>query len=226
MNAEIKQRAKDIVKNDLVNMLIGTAILSAASILASHISGGFIAEAVSSLISAVISAGQACFFFRAYNRGSADINDTYALLKDQLHLSKIITIMLAMWVVNTLIGIASTVLAFIPLLGVIAVIVIVLLVNYLLIIVWYLFVANPEYPTEYYLKGSVRYMSGNMLSYIGFAISVGFLPALIEVLVAGFVGTTLAAVLCIPFDAYIGLAMAGFIANLIPDSWFNGTEVI
>ena len=113
----------------------------------------------------------------------------------------------------------------IPVIGAIVVLIGVLLISYLLMIVWYLFVANPEYPTEYYLKGSVKYMGDNLLAYIGFAISVAFVPVLIEMVVSMFVGSAVAGVLCIPFDAYINLAVAGYVSQIIPDAWFNGTEI-
>ncbi len=225
MTAQIKQRAKDIMKADTTNMLIGAGIFAVVSLLASAISGGLIGDILSGLITTVAAACSARFYFRAYNRGKADINDTFVLLQDSTHMTKIITIMLAMWVINTIVGIAGTVLMFIPLIGIFAFLIIVLAVGFLLMIVWFLFVANPEYPTEYYLKGSSKYMGPEIFSYIGFAISVSIVPVLIEVVVSMFVGSTLAGILCIPFDAYINLAVAGFIANIIPDRWFNGTEV-
>ena len=225
MTFDIKQRAKDIMKADLTNMLIGAAVFSVVSIVSSYIDGGVIGSVVSGLISTLASACSACFYFRAFNRGKADIYDTYAILTDSVHFSKVLTLGLAMWVINTLIGIVSAVFAIIPFIGVIIVLIGVLLVTYMLMIVWYLFVANPEYSTEYYLKGSVRYMSNHLLSYIGFAISVAFVPVLIEIVVSMFVGNALAGILCIPFDAYISLAIAGFVSSIIPDAWFNGTEI-
>ncbi len=226
MTAQIKQRAKDIIKNDLTNMLIGAAIFSVVSIVASYLDGGLIGGVISGLITTLASACSACFYFRAFNRGKADIYDTYAMLTDSVHFSKVLTLGLAMWVINTLIGIASTVLAIIPLIGVIIALIGILLITYMLMIVWYLFVANPGYPTEYYLKGSVRYMGSNLLGYIGFAISVAFVPVLIEIVVSMFFGSALSSILCIPFDAYISLAIAGYVSSIIPDNWFNGTAII
>lgn len=224
MTSAIKQRAKDIVKADMTNILVGAGIFTLVSLLRSAVSGGIVGDMLSGFISSVGGACSACFYFRAYNRGHSDINDTYALLTDSLHMRKIVSIVLAMWIINTLVGIASTVIAFIPLIGVLAILIITLLVGYLLRIVWFLFVANPEYPTEYYLKGSVEYMGSQLLPYIGFAISVSFVPALIEILVSMFVGGTIAGIMCIPFKAYINLAIAGFVTNIIPDEWFNGTK--
>ena len=225
MTAAIKQRAKDIIKSDISNLMIGAGAFALASILASYLDGGLIGGIISGLISTLVSACSACFYFRAFNRGKSDIYDTYSLLTDSVHFSKVLTIGLAIWVINTLIGIVSTVLAFVPVIGAIVVLIGVLLISYLLMIVWYLFVANPEYPTEYYLKGSVKYMGDNLLAYIGFAISVAFVPVLIEMVVSMFVGSAVAGVLCIPFDAYINLAVAGYVSQIIPDAWFNGTEI-
>lgn len=228
MTTDIKQRAKDIVKSDLNNMVIGTGIFALISILASAMGDGIIASAVSGLISSVAAACSACFYFRAFNRGKSDLYDTYALLTDSTHMTKIISIILAMWLVNTLFGIAATFIAFIPFIGALAVFVLILLVGYLLAIVWYLFVANPDYPTDYYLKGSVKYMGagGTLLSFIGFVFIVSFVPALIEGLLAMLVGGAIASVLCIPLDAYVNLAIAGYVSSIIPDAWFNGTEIL
>ncbi len=225
MTANIKQRAKDIVAADIKTMLIGTGIFTVVSLLASTMGDGIIASALSSLITSVAAACSAQFYFRAYNRGKGELSDTYSMLTDSVHMSKILTIILAMWVINTIVTIASTFLAFIPVIGVIALLVIVLAVSYLLMPVWFLFVANPEYPTEYYLKGSVKYMKPKVFSYIGFAFSVAFVPVLIEAMISFFTGETLAGILCIPFEAYINLAVAGFVADIIPDAWFDGTEV-
>lgn len=226
MTVDIKQRAKDIMKSDMVNMLIGAAIFAVVSIVSASISGGIIGNAIAGLINSVAGACSACFYFRAYNRGKADINDTYSLLKDSANLPKIMTIMLAMWIINTLISLAGNILVFIPLVGIIAWMVLAIGASFLLMIVWYLFVANPDYPTEYYLKGSSKYMGPEFFSYIGFVISVAIGPILIEALVSMILGGTLAGILCIPFDVYINLAIAGFIASIIPDRWFNGTEIL
>lgn len=223
MNAQIKQRAKDIMKADMTNMLIGAAIFAAVSLVSSALTGGLVGNAVAGLINAVAGACAARFYFRAYNRGKADVNDIFALLKDSANLSKVLTIMVAIWLVNIIIEIICGILVFIPLLGAIAVLVIGLLASLLLRIVWHLFVANPQYPTEYYLKGSSSYMGGQLVAYIVFSFSVAFVPALIEILVSIFVGGTIANILCIPFDAYISLATSGFVATIIPDEWYNGT---
>ncbi len=225
MNAQIKQRAKDIVKSDMTNILIGTAIFAVASLVASALTGNIIGNALAGLINAVAGACSACFYFRAYNRGNADITDTFALLKDNMHLAKILTIMLAMWLVNTLISIVGSVIVIIPIVGAVVYLVTVMLIGYMLRIVWYLFVANPEYPTEYYLKGSVRYMSNMLAEFFIFSFSVTLGPALIEFLLTMFLGDTIAGILCIPFDAYISLAIAGFVTSIIPDEWYSGTAV-
>ena len=225
MIADIKPRAKEIMKADGLNLTIGAGIFVLIDVLAAQIGGGIISDALSGLITSVCAACSACFFFRAYNRGKADINDVYSLLTDSVHMPKMLTIILAMWLIHFILGICSTFMAFIPVLGLIAVLVITLIVSFALLVVWYLFVANPDYPTEYYLKGSMKYMKGNYFMYFGFVISVIFVPALIEGAVALVLGNTIASVLCIPFEAYINLCIAGFFSYIIPDHWFNGTEV-
>ena len=224
MNINIKQRAKDIMKADMVTMLMGAGIFAIVNMLVTFLNTNQVGSIFAGFISAISSACAACFFFRAFNRGRGDVYDTYALLTDSVNLAKASTIMVAVWIVETLTGLLTNVLVMIPLLGTIAAMVIIIMVPYLLMIVWYLFVANPQYPVDYYLKASVKYMSGKFLMYIGFAIALGFVPWLIELALATFLGSAIASVLCLPLEAYISLAMAGYFTQLIPSSWYAGTE--
>ena len=225
MYPNIKQRAKDIMKTDLVNMLIGSGIFAVVNMLAAILNTNYLGSVISGLLTTLASACAACFYFRAYNRGRGDVYDTYALFTDSVHFSKATALMFAMWIVNTLISMLTTVLAVIPLVGVIASLIITIVVTFLLRIVWYLFFANPQYPTGHYLKGSAEYMGGNFVNLLVFSFSVSFVPALIEIAVSMFVGGRIADILCLPLDAYVNLAMAGFFAQLIPDRWYNGTAM-
>ena len=67
---------------------------------------------------------------------------------------------------------------------------------------------------------------GTLLSFIGFVFIVSFVPALIEGMLAMLVGDAIASVLCIPLDAYVNLAIAGYVSSIIPDAWFSGTEIL
>ena len=222
MYTNIKQRSKDIMKADMATMLIGTGIFAAVNMLAAYLATGYIGSFLSGLLSTLSSACAACFYFRAYNRGKGDVYDTYALFTDSINLSKALTIMMAMWIINTLLTMAMTALAIIPLVGAIAAMIMAIIVSFLLRIVWYLFVANPQYPTGHYLKGSADYMGGNFVNLLVFSFSVTIVPALIELAVSIFVGSTIANILCLPLEAYISLAMAGYFAQLIPDEWYAG----
>ena len=219
MNKQIKQRAKDILKNDLVTILIGAGIFALASTVASIVNTNTIGSIISGLISTLVSACSACFYYRAFLRGRGDTYDTYALLTDSVNLSKAINIGFTMWILNTLISMLSTVLLVIPLVGAIAALLIVTLISYMLRIVWYLFIVNPRYQPVDYLKYSAEYMSGNIIEFIIFSISVTFIPVILESLLAFFIGSQFANIICLPLDAYVSLAMAGYFAHLIPSNW-------
>lgn len=219
MNTQIKQRAKDIMKNDLITMLIGAGIFTLASNAASVINTSTIGSFFAGLISTLVSACSACFYYRAFLRGRGNTYDTYALLTDSVNMSKAINIGFVMWILNTLISMLSTVLMVIPLVGAIAALLIVSLVSYMLRIVWYLFIANPRHQPVDYLKYSAEYMSGNIIEFIIFSISVTFVPMLINTVLSTFIGSQFANIICLPLDAYVNLAMAGYFAKLIPNNW-------
>ncbi len=219
MNANIKKRAKDIMKNDLVTMLIGAGIFTLVNTLASAVNTNSIGSIITGLVTTITSACAACFYYRAFIRGRGDTYDTYALLTDSVNLSKAINIGFIMWIVNTIISMLVTALTLIPLIGAIAAIVIMAVVSYLLRIVWYLFVVNPRYQPVDYLKYSAEYMKGHFIELLVFSISVTLVPALLEGMLTIFVGYQIAGIICLPLEAYVSLAMAGYFAQLIPSNW-------
>lgn len=223
MNKYIKQRAKEIVQNDMPTMLIGTGFFVLISYLTSYITGDIVANVIHGFVATLITACSACFYFRAYNRGHGDLKDIYFILTDKDNYAKIASLMLAMWVINTLVNIASGFAAFIPLIGLVCILIATLIVHYLLRMVWFLFVANTQYPTEYYFKGSSKYMGSQIVAFFVFTISVMFVPAIIEGLLGTVINSSVAEFLCIPLDAYIDLALAGFLSSIIPNEWFDGT---
>ena len=219
MNKQIKQRAKDIMKNDLITMLIGTGIFTLASTAVSAVNTNTIGSVIAGLVSTLVSACSACFYYRAFLRGRGDTYDTYALLTDSVNLSKAINIGFIMWILNTLISMLSTFLLVIPLVGAIVAFLIITLISYMLRVVWYLFIVNPRYQPGDYLKYSAEYMSGNIIEFIIFSISVTFVPIMIEAILAAFIGSQFANIICLPLDAYVSLAMAGYFTQLIPSNW-------
>lgn len=229
MDINIKQRAKDILKNDMITILSGAGIIGLMNILAESIGTDQIGMIIAGFITALASACAACFYFRAFHRGAGDVFDTYALLTDKNVFSKVTTIMMAMWIVNIVAELLMKAVLIVPIIGKAIVLLMMVVVRYvilpyLLSIVWYLFVANPQYPTAYYLKASAKYLRGYFMIYIGFTVSVNFLPYLIQVLLSMFIGSTFASILCMPLRAYVNLAMAGFFSSLIPNRWFAGVE--
>ena len=223
MDKQIKQRAKDIVQSDLPTMLIATSIFTLVSYGASCITGNIVASIVSAFITAVVTACSACFYFRAYNRGHGDVKDIYRILTDKDNIAKIASIMLTMWIIHTLLGVAALFAAVIPLVGLIVILVATVMVFYLLRMVWFLFIANPQYSVDYYFKGSCTYMGHVIISFFVFTVSVSIVPAIIELLITTLAGATIANLVCIPLNAYVDLALAGYLSSIIPNEWFDGT---
>ena len=61
MIADIKPRAKEIMKADGLNLTIGAGIFVLIGVLAAQIGGGIISDALSGLITSVCAACSACF---------------------------------------------------------------------------------------------------------------------------------------------------------------------
>ena len=120
-----------------------------------------------------------------------------------------------MWIVETIVSLLSDILSVIPL----AALIITAVVSYLLRIVWYLFVINPRYQPVDYLKYSAEYMRGHFMEFLVFSLSVAFIPVAIETALSFIVGIYIANIICLPLEAYVSLAMAGYFAHLIPSNW-------
>lgn len=215
MNASIRKRAKDIMKKDIMTMLTGAGIFALINILAIFINTSSVGSIFAGLVTTIAAACSACFYYRAFIRGRGDTYDTYALLTDNFNLSKAINIGFIMWIVEIIVSLLTDLLSVIPL----AALIITAVVSYLLRIVWYLFVINPRYQPVDYLKYSAEYMRGHFIEFLIFSLSVAFIPVAIETALSFFVGYYIADIICLPLQAYVNLAMAGYFAHLIPSNW-------
>ncbi len=231
MHQQIKERAKGIYRANKRELIMVMAIYTAVEYLIGMFSGNIILNTIAAFFTAVLSASQACFWFRTYNRGTPDYTDMYTMLMDKAHQITILTIIVIRFILEAVIGAVTVILAFIPVINIFAILV-VWLIGMLLSIVWYLFVANPYYSAGDCFRGSWKYMSNEVADYVIFSISISLLPAIFCVVVGTFVsillpflGSIITTVMFALFEIYISLAMAGFVSDIIPDEWYRGTAV-
>ncbi len=233
MNNRIRERSMQIFKSNWQTFVAVAAAYSIISYLLIDISDGIFSALISSVVNTFLQRSMACFYLRAYNRGTPDIHDTYLIFTYKDTISKAISIMLVMFAFNFAINAIATLFAFSLFTAVISLIVILggSIVMLMFIPIWYLYVTNPNYPTAYYFKGSMAYMNGGILDYIGFALGTFFrvlLPLLGVSIILAILPLTpdlenlLQNVATGIVDIYVRLAVAGYISRLIPDNWFAG----
>lgn len=220
-NKEIRDRAIQIIKNDIVPFLIVGFIYGLVDQIMKSLGSGMLIKIFTAVADSVISASSACFYMRAFNRGTPNIGDMYEIFTYKDDLNKMFSIMTLLFIINLAGQVIMSVVAFIPLINIIAVVVI-LIIGYLLNLVWYLFVTNSHYPTENYVKASIRYMGNYGFDYIRFTFVTAILPAII-VGVVGVILPPVGTLLSIPMNVYIGLATAGYVSTvMIPNEWYSG----
>ncbi|MBQ8603267.1 MAG: hypothetical protein IJ410_00275 [Oscillospiraceae bacterium] len=231
MYQHIKDRAKEIYRSNTQILLMVMAIYTAIEYMTGILSGNIIFTIIASFITAALSASKAYFWFRTYNRDTPDYTDMYSIFLDKTHQNTILTIMTIRFLIDAVLGVVTTVLAFIPVLNIVAVIA-VAAVGLLLSIVWYLFAANPYYSAGDCFRASWEYMKSKVIEYIIFVLSVAIVPALFCGLIGAFIsmllpflGSIITTVLFAVFEVYISLATAGYVSELIPQEWYRGTAV-
>ena len=219
MISKIVNKSIDIIKAGFATVMIAGAIYSVGEVLIGNMSMGILAV-FTGIIGTLLTVSSACFFFRAYNRGSADLTDTYILFTYPEVFRKMLSVFFA--IIGLLGDVVVRLLAFVPMINVIVAIV-VIAIQFLLSLAVYLFVANQNYPTDYYLKASARYLGSNRLGYIGFIILIGIVPAIIQALISGILGELIGSIVAIPLRAFVDLCVAGYVAEkIIPSEWYAG----
>ena len=220
MNKQIRERAKSIFWADYKNLLIAGLIYSLMSIILSLVkTNNIIATSAMSLLSTFVSASSAYFYFNTYIKEKSDFQDMYIIFTDGKNFSKLMSIVITLWLIYSLILIIVAIIAFIPFMAIFSII-FMLVISFLLVYVWYLYAANPSYPTSWYFKASAKYIGFN---YIGFTFSLVIFPAIIQALLTLILPNILVQIIMFPVNVYISIAIAGFVATTIPDDWYNGT---
>ena len=229
MHQHVKDRAKNIYTTHKLTLLLVIAIYTAIEYMTGAISGNIIFNAVSAVITSALAASGACFWFRTYNRGTPDYTDMYSMFMEKQHQNTILTIIVIGFIIDMVLGVVTTIFAFIPVIN-IFVMLGMRFVSMLLSIVWYLFVANPGYSAGDCFRASWKYMNVHIVDYVVFAISVSLLPAIFCTLLGAiisllipFLGSIITTVIFALFEVYISLAMAGYISEIIPREWYRGT---
>ena len=176
MNNRIRERSMQIFKSNWQTFVAVAAAYSIISYLLTGMSDGIFSALLSSVVETFLQRSMACFYLRAYNRGTPDIHDTYLIFTYKDTISKAISIMLVMFAFNFAINAIAILFAFSLFTAVISLIVILggSVVMLMFVPIWYLYVTNPNYPTAYYFKGSMEYMNGGIFDYIGFALGTFF----------------------------------------------------
>ena len=209
---EIRYKAGKIYKADYKNLLIAGLIYAAINILLLRIGMNYALSAIANLFTRIVRASNACFFFAAYRNRHSDFEDMYSLFANPQDLSRVLSILFMMWVINMV--------CFnfiIPILGVLGIIFAGIL-NIVLTFSWYLFAANPDYPVGYYIKG-LRYVTGG---YVLSCIVLMIVPSVINAVLTLFISPAIAQIVCFPINIYVSLTIAGYASEMIPSDWYYG----
>ena len=100
MNNRIRERSMQIFKSNWQTFVAVAAAYSIISYLLTGMSDGIFSALLSSVVETFLQRSMACFYLRAYNRGTPDIHDTYLIFTYKDTISKAISIMLVMFAFN------------------------------------------------------------------------------------------------------------------------------
>ncbi len=194
-----------------------------------------IATAVSVILTELIIASQAFFYFRAVHRGTPDIGDVFRVFTEKTTQKQMFTLLIAMLAIDGVINLIAGVINQPALLNT-AVVIVTSVIGMLLRPVWYMFTANPHYPVKAYITYSIKYMKGNLLKYIGivFLYVLGIRGGAVVMILriglmygaASLLFALIWAVALVFILAMLDIRIALFMKNIIPDRWFAGEEQI
>lgn len=232
MNSEFRKRAKEIFLANMPTFYIISVLVYIVNTVSNKLSEGNIFLSIAfALISAVASIGTSCFYFRAFNKGKPEISDAYSVFianENPGNMFKIILLQYVLTVLSFLIVFGLALIGgFFALFGRVAL----YLFYALLSLLPYLYIANPNYPFNYYMKGLSAHIIPEIISYLIFAfvtalpwrLLVGLLSVVLVFI--PFVGSILIRILTVGVNAYVALACSGFIGHIIPDQWYDGTQI-
>lgn len=231
MNSEFRKRAKEIFLANMPTFYIVSVLVYIVNTVSNKLSEGSIFLSIAfAVISAIVTIGTSCFYFRAFNKGKPEISDAYSVFVANENPGNMIKIILLQYVLTVLSLVAALLLALLGGFFAFFSVILLYLFNALLSILPYLYIANPNYPFGYYTKGLSEHILPNIINYLIFAFVTAFpwrllVGLLSAVLVFIPLGSILIRILTIGVNAYISLACAGFIGHIIPNQWYDGTQI-
>jgi hypothetical protein len=220
---DLMRKSFNILKANIAVFLIAQAIYAVLNLAVDGGSRGFF-SLFRKLIGAAVTMSTCCFYFRSFNRESADLSDMYVLFTYKGEISKMARVFLALWLIDGLSYLITRLFIIVPFVNFIIGLAFAILKMFLGVCV-FLFVANPDYPTSYYLKGSVKYIKDNLGEYLLFSIFIALINGLRGFLAAVILGR-LSFILMIPVLAFTNLCEAGHVAEkIIPAQWYAGNAI-
>ena len=230
MNSEFRKRAKEIFLANIPTFYIVSVLVYLVSLVADKLSEGSIFLSIAfAIISAVVTIGTSCFYFRAFNKGKPEIQDVYSVFVANENPGNMIKIILLQYVLTVLLLIFAFLIALVGGFFTLLALILRYIFNALLSILPYLYIANPNYPFSYYMKGLSEHILPNIMTYLIFAFVTAFPWRLLAGLLSAVLifiplGSILIRILTVGVNAYVSLACAGFIGHIIPDKWYAGTR--
>lgn len=218
-NDAIKARASNIYTNNFKVLLLGGLMFTALNQFIVFLPQNFIFSLISALLSALVEFGMANFYFSAFINEKADLTDSYSIFKNPKIINKLMSLIIIQWLIIFALSFIAMFTILLGTLGIILTTLITIVVSYYLVYLNYVFLANPNYPINFYFKASVTYIT---LSYIGFAFTILIIPSILSYILQLFLSPLLSELIVLPLNIYVYLAIAGYITCHIPDEWYNG----
>ncbi len=223
-NSEIRSRAWQIYKSNLILLIGATFIITLLSVGGDKLDNSVL-SLIMTVITTVLQVGIYYINFRAWVDGSAKWNQLNVPLTQPAYRKRLLPVLL---VQNGVVLLSAVPLFrfillnmddpfFFMMNGVM------ILLLFLPIIVaaiavglmWYIYIVQPELKTGEILKKSAVYMARHWGEELWFSITVSFIPAIITAIMVGKIDQSVLSLLLVPIQAYISLAMTGFVYERI-----------
>jgi len=223
-NSEIRSRAWQIYKDNLILLIGATFIITLLNVGGDKLNNPAL-SLIMAVITTVLQVGIYYINFRAWVDGSAKWNQLNIPLTQPAYRKRLLPVLL---VQNSVILLSA-----VPLLRFILLNMddpfffmmngVMILLLFLLIIVaavavgrmWYIYIVKPELKTGEILKKSAVYMSRHWGEELWFSITITFIPAIITAIMIDIIDPSVLSLLLVPVQAYISLAITGFVYERI-----------
>lgn len=190
----------------------------------------FLLSALFSLLYTVADTGLCCFYFRAFNRGKPKIADIFAIFTENSSLTGLVSIIAIQYTLTMILQLAVNAITPLGSFMVLASAAVSIIAGSLIRMLPFLYIANPTYPTAFYLKGLSKYLLPEVVRYVIFVFLTGVPLGILLVIVMVFliflpiIGPLTMIFLLLMFRTFLSMSIAGFIASIIPDEWYSGAR--